>query len=727
MVPMAVASPIRRAFPKRRNWHETCFPSMHKLGNQEEKTLRMREAQNPSTEPTDGLYLTGLVGNDLQTPASCRPSQTVLGLFHEAALQHLDAIALTEAGTSISYGQLWHWADAFRKRLAKNGVCPGDLVGVAANRSMATIAAILGIMMAGGCYVPVDLAEFPASVLLPLVERTGLRHWITDVYARGPENPMPWNPRFAILLEEVPCPAAGPLAGPVIDTTSVAINPDSPLYVMFTSGSTGLPKAVVVPHRAVVRLVVEQNFLKFGPEQTFLLHSPLSFDASTLELWGGLLHGGRVAIAPARLGLEEYSQIVAQQRITTLWMTAAIFHLAAEHAPEMFAPLSQLLFGGDVVSPKHVERVRHLYPELHMVNGYGPTENTTFTCCYVVPADYRADGNLPIGRAIAHTNVYVLDEQYRAVPQGEEGQLAAGGEGVALGFLGQPELTSERFISDPFSSKPGARLYLTGDRARQRPDGILEFLGRMDRQVKIAGHRIELALVESELSKSPLAMEAAVVVVTPSNGEKQLWGCVAMPNINKVSHPQAEQILRSWLARRLPRAAVPQQFLLLEKLPINTNGKLDRRALQTLCESRNLPAGSSAAVAAEELTSGNALKYVQALWAGLLGKAGISADDNFFDLGGTSLLLIEMHAQLKSRFADAPSVVDLFGHSTPRRLAEQLSPSRKLAGEMRVKASAAGIRGERQRTAMAGRRAAAIRTLEITQECIGTEPEESVR
>jgi hypothetical protein len=424
-----------------------------------------------------------------------------------------------------------------------------------------------------------------------------------------------------------------------------------------------------------------------------------------------LLHGARLVLAPDKsLGLDDYAGILMEQGVTTLWLTAAMFHLAAEHAPELFAPLRQLLFGGDVISPRYVERMRELYPTLHMVNGYGPTENTTFTCCYCVPPDYRAEGTLPIGSAIAHTTIHILDADRKELPVGQEGELAAGGAGVALGYLGRSEATAERFLADAFSTKPGGLLYLTGDRARQRPDGTVEFLGRMDRQIKIAGHRVELAAIEMALSASPLVTDAAVVVLTIPSGEKQMVACVACSSPAQ----DAEASLRAWLQGRLSRASVPQHWLFLDKLPINANGKLDRSALQQICETRlhgtrlkdptsvikaENVASEAAAHSLDETTT---TRNLQQMWAKLLSRPAVGADENFFDLGGTSLLLIEMHARLKAQFASVPSLVDMFAFPTPSTLARRLAAG----GPSKEPVQAAELRGQRQRAAMLARRPA---------------------
>ncbi|MEO6829086.1 MAG: AMP-binding protein, partial [Acidobacteriaceae bacterium] len=380
---------------------------------------------------------------------------TVLDLFRDAVLRTPHAVAITEGDGSISYEELWNFAAAFRSRVAAYGIKPGDRVGIAAGRSLETVAAILGVVMAGGCYVPVDLEELPEQVFRQLAERSNLRLWIADAAGRRSENGAVLDSSAVLVLEDVGRPQPGSSDG-MEEIPAVAIDAESPLYVMFTSGSTGQPKGVVIPHRGVVRLVLGQDFLQFGPKHTFLLHSPLSFDASTLELWGSLLHGGRLAIAAdRRLGLDDYANLLVQHGVTTLWLTAAVFHMAAEYAPEMFAPLQQLVFGGDVVAPRHVERIRTLYPALHMVNGYGPTENTTFTCCYVVPAGYRAAGSLPIGLPLAYTTIQILGPNLQEVATGEEGELVAGGAGVALGYLDDPSATAERFLPDDASPMEG--------------------------------------------------------------------------------------------------------------------------------------------------------------------------------------------------------------------------------------------------------------------------------
>ncbi len=644
-----------------------------------------------------------------------RLRSAVIDRLRNTVHRNSGAIATLDAGGPLTYAQLWNFADGFRRRLVAQGVQPGDMVGIATGRSVATVAAILGVVMAGGCYVPMDLEDLPIALAGRLVEEHSLRHWIVDADARQSHGAL-WKACSVLPLEEVSCPGDSELA----EIPSVPVCGDSPLYIMFTSGSTGVPKGVVVPHRAVARLVTGQTFLEFGPQHTFLLHSPLSFDASTLELWGSLLHGGRLVVAPkGKLGLDDYGQLLRDQSVTTLWLTAAIFHLAAEHAPEMFAPLRQLVVGGDVVSPRHVKRVRDLYPALHMVNGYGPTENTTFTCCYVVPEHYRAEGSLPIGSPIAHTTVHILDAQLQPVPEGEEGELVTGGEGVALGYLAQPDATAERFVRDPFSSDPGARMYRTGDRVRLRKDGAIEFLGRIDRQIKIAGHRVEVAAIESAIADFPLVADAVVVVLTPASGEKQLAACVVL----RKPQGNAETSLREWLRERLSSASIPSHWLFVEQLPINANGKVDRAALQALCEDHFLRSSldlqeqphAASGNRSGGLDAAGTLNYLRELWGRLLGRESIAADENFFDLGGTSLLLIEMHARLKAQFTEVPSLVEMFDFPTPQTLAARLNREQPKTIQTNTEATAVEERGQRQRAAMLARRMAAAASKETSR------------
>lgn len=348
---------------------------------------------------------------------------------------------------------------------------------------------VLGILRAGGAYVPFD-ATYPDDRLRYMVDDTGVRMLVAD------------DGSAARLSQFVPTIIAWGQQGPRIaeePTTAPAGtgDPDQLAYINYTSGSTGTPKGVAVPHRAVIRLVKGNSFARIDETETFLQYSNLSFDAATLEIWGPLLCGGKLAVmAPGSVSLEGLAQAIANHRVTTLWMTAEFFNVMVDHALEGLGGLHQLLVGGDVVSPGHVHRVYQRYPDIQIINGYGPTENTTFSCCFPIPRDWGAQP-LPIGRPIQNSSAYVLDRYHQPVPVGVPGELYVGGAGVAHGYLNRPDLTAERFVPDPFVADAAARMYKTGDLVKWRPDGTLEYLGRLDNQVKIRGFRIELGEVEA--------------------------------------------------------------------------------------------------------------------------------------------------------------------------------------------------------------------------------------
>jgi len=430
------------------------------------------------------------------------PRADVFSLFAAQARRRPGAVALISEEGDLTYGELHARAVRLAHRLAAAGVGPEIRVAILAQRSPALIAGLLGILGAGGAYVPLD-PSYPAERLAWMLADCGARVLLAprELLAEIP-------PGTAPLVLEL---ADDPLGSGEAASDLAPVPPDALAYVMYTSGSTGRPKGVGVTHRNIVRLVRESGFADLGEEQVFLQLAPVSFDASTLEIWAPLLNGGRLAVFPPRRpSLEELGEAIARRGVTTLWLTAGLFHEMVDGGLEALRPLHQLLAGGDVLSPSHVRRVLAGLPGLTLINGYGPTEGTTFTCCYRMTSPEEAWSTVPIGRPIGNTRLHILDDAGRPVPMGAWGELLAGGAGISRGYPGRPDLTAERFVPDPWSALPGERLYRTGDIVRHRPDGRIEIRGRRDEQIKLRGFRIELGEIEGALVRHPAVGAAAV-------------------------------------------------------------------------------------------------------------------------------------------------------------------------------------------------------------------------
>src|SRR5262249_42954926 len=357
------------------------------------------------------------------------------------------------------------------------------------------------------------------------------------------------------------------------------VGPDAVAYVMYTSGSTGSPKGVAIPHRGILRLVFGQTYAQFGADETFLQMAPPAFDAATFELWGALLHGARCVLFPGAVPTHAmFRDLIARHRVTTLWLTASLFNTVIDEAPDALTGVRTVITGGEALSPRHVARAATLLPDTRLVNGYGPTEATTFTTCHVIRGADLDAPSIPIGRPIAGTSVYVLDRHGEPVPVGVPGELYIGGAGLARGYVNRPDATGSRFVPDPFDRRPDARLYRSGDVARWRPDGTLEYLGRLDAQVKIRGMRVEPAEVEAVLATHPSVREVAVIATEGDGPNDTRLVAYVVPGH---AAPPTTAALRQFVRRRLPSAFVPSAFVLLDALPVGPTGKLDRRALPT--------------------------------------------------------------------------------------------------------------------------------------------------
>jgi amino acid adenylation domain-containing protein len=435
---------------------------------------------------------------------------------------------------------------------------------------------------------------------------------------------------------------------------------DNLAYVMYTSGSTGLPKGVCVPHRGVVRLVKSAQYTSFDNKQVFLQLAPISFDAATFEIWGSLLNGAKLVLFPNdKPSLAELGQIIRQQQITTLWLTAGLFHLMVDERLEDLQPIQNLIAGGDILSLPHVQKVLSTL-NCRLVNGYGPTENTTFTCCHPISADSLVT-SVPIGRPISNTQVYILDSLLQPVPIGIPGELYIGGDGLARGYLKLPELTAEKFIANPF---PGsAKLYKTGDLARYQPNGDIEFLGRIDNQVKIRGFRLEMGEIEAALIQHPGLREVIVIDREDRPGDKRL---VAYLVTEQSTNPATDQELRAFLRSKLPDYMIPAAFVTVDNLPLTLNGKVDRRALP-VPEYQRLDATTEPVAPRDDLET-----QLTVIWQRLLGVQNISIRDNFFELGGHSLIAVRLFAEIEQIWGQNLPLATLFQQQTIEELADVL-------------------------------------------------------
>ncbi|MDP2733164.1 MAG: amino acid adenylation domain-containing protein, partial [Hoeflea sp.] len=363
----------------------------------------------------------------------------------------------------------------------------------------------------------------------------------------------------------VTIPATGKATVPA-DLQEIPITAEYPAHLLFTSGSTGRPKGVLLRHRGVVRLVRNQDFITITPDDVFLQAAPVSFDASILEIWGPLLNGGQLILLPDGPGIAEIATAVCEQGVTTLWLTSGLFQLMMDASPASLKGLRYLMSGGDVLSPFHVRRALESLPGTRLINGYGPTENTTFTTCHTITLADLEKPSIPIGKPIANTTVYLLDDMLRLVPVGIPGELYAGGDGLAIGYHGAPELTAAKFVTHPVFG----RLYRTGDLCRRAGDGTIEFLGRSDHQVKVRGFRIELGEIESVLNSHPDVRQARVAVRGESAETKRILAWVIPHGPGKVQ----EIDLREFLAARLPAYMRPDAVGIIESFPLNANGKI---------------------------------------------------------------------------------------------------------------------------------------------------------
>nr|QEO74681.1 AMP-dependent synthetase and ligase [uncultured bacterium] len=555
----------------------------------------------------------------------------------------------------LSYDELDERSGRLVHRLRRLGVGPGALVGVCMERSAEMVIGMLGVLKAGGAYVPLD-PSYPQERLAFMLDDAQAHVLLTQSSLTEKFNEY-WGYTICLDAEE------GEEEG--ADGVVPAVGAENLAYVIYTSGSTGQPKGVAVPHRAVHNLVRGTNYVTLEESDVVAQVSNSSFDAATFEVWGSLLSGARLVIIEKDVALAPHA-LAAQleaHRVTVMFLTTALFNHMARELPAAFRGLRHLLFGGEAVEPKWVREVLEKGRPGRLLHVYGPTETTTFATWQEVTTVGEQAHLVPIGRPLTNVQIYLLDEHLRPVPVGIPGGLYIGGCGLARGYLDRPALTAERFIPDPFSSEPGARLYQTGDLARFLPDGCIEFLGRSDQQVKIRGFRVEPGEVEAVLSAHPHLAQAAVVAREDAPGDRRLVAYF----VAKEGQTCGAAELRRHLAARLPAYMVPLAFVQLDALPLNANGKVDRGALPPPDEGR--PELETKFVAPRSAVE----RRLAGFYAEVLGLQAVGVEDDFFDLGGHSLHATQVISRVRDCFNVELHLSQFFKTGTIAALASHLA------------------------------------------------------
>jgi amino acid adenylation domain-containing protein len=555
----------------------------------------------------------------------------VVGAFARVVAETPERPAILFPGRRLTYGELDERSRSVASGLASHGVRPGNRVVLALPRGEDSIVAVLGIVRLGAVYVPVDPA-WPESRLRSIFDQTSPAAIITG----GSHKAFPASVTLRELGE-----ADG--ANAIADYRSA---PDDPIYIMFTSGTTGEPKGVVVPHRAVWRLVEDPDFMDTGSDRVWLQLAATSFDAATLEIWTPLVRGGGIApVTEAMPSLDSIAAIIKQECVTDAWLTASLFNAFVDFRLDALTPMKQVLTGGERLSPEHVARFLDAHPGVRLINGYGPTENTTFTCCHTIAAaDCEHPGGVPIGRPIRGTDVRIVGNDLRPVPEGEAGELVAGGEGVALGYLGDETLTSARFVTVPGDS---GVWYRTGDLVRREaPEAEIEFLGRRDRQVKIRGHRVELEEVERVLRACDGVGQAYAFAIGSRADERSLVAAVVLNGggAGGVAHAVREEA-----SRMAPDYVVPDRIVVLDDVPIGPTGKADREAIEAQLRASG-PSAGQAEVPVIRGTHGFIWNRLALLAAEVLNGVRPEPGDGFLALGGHSIDALRFAAAIESEF-----------------------------------------------------------------------------
>ncbi|MEK4421174.1 non-ribosomal peptide synthetase NrsC [Bacillus subtilis] len=576
-------------------------------------------------------------------------NETISRLFEMQAEQTPNAVAIVSDTQVFTYENLNSWANQIASVLQIKGVGPDSVVALLTGRTPELIAGMLGILKAGGAYLPIA-SDLPVERIAYMLSDSGAALLLQS---EKTEKQLLDIECEQIIIEGIQ------KQGETKNVDSSA-GPHSLAYIIYTSGSTGKPKGVMIEQRSVIRLVKNSNYITFTPEDRLLMTSSIGFDVGSFEIFGPLLNGAALHLSDQQTFLDSHQlkRYIEHQGITTIWLTSSLFNHLTEQNEQTFSQLKHLIIGGEALSPSHVNRIRNVCPEVSIWNGYGPTENTTFSTCLHIQKTYEL--SIPIGRPVGNSTAYILNQWGVLQPVGAVGELCVGGDGVARGYLGRPDLTKEKFVPHPFA--PGDRLYRTGDLARWLPDGTIEYVGRIDDQVKIRGYRVELGEIESALRQIDGVKEAAVLARTAQTGSKELFGYISVK-----AGTNAEQV-RSLLARSLPNYMIPAYIIEMETLPLTSNGKLNRKALPE----PNFTSKQTYAPPRNDLEDQLVL-----IWQEVLGIQRIGIEDSFFELGGDSIKALQVSARL-GRYGLSLQVSDLFRHPKIKDLSPFIRKSERI-------------------------------------------------
>jgi amino acid adenylation domain-containing protein len=618
-------------------------------------------------------------------PRTHLPAETCVHQLFEQQVERVpESVALIYEDETLTYSQLNERANRLARYLKKQGIGPEIPVAIFVERCPEMIVAMLAVLKAGGAYLPLD-PNAPAERLALMLKDSEVPLILTKAAWR---NIVPQTQAALFCLDA----DWERLQGESSANLQTLVRPDNVAYVIYTSGSTGQPKGTEVPHRSIPGFFWGAAYANYDDHSVLLQHSSVSWDGFTLELWPALLRGGRTVLYHDRLlTAHDLAAYVERYGVTVLWLTSSLFSSILETHPTSLAGIRELLVGGEALSVPHVRKALDILPNVKLVNGYGPSECTVFSTCYEIPRDLDQDLiSIPIGQPVGDRQVYLLDRWLNPVPQGCVGEIYISGPGVARGYLRRPALTAERFVADPFSRGGGKRLYRTGDLARWSFDGLLEFIGRADQQVKIRGFRIELEEVEAALARHSGVKQAAVAV-SETNGEKRLTGYW----VPKAENAPDEGELHDYLKQILPDYMVPSALVQMPALPLTATGKINRNALPAF----NIATDSHTPVVAPQ---DEVQRAIASVWRQLLRREDIGIFDNFFDLGGHSLLLVRLHGALQKLTPEPLPLLDLFQYPTIASFAQHMSTigqrqSGDLSKDPNVSALAQGKAGRRER------------------------------